>query len=230
LRSMEQRGLSAISVGVGGQGERYLLEALEGGANPRVALERLIARFPTPELLELATALETRLGLTYADASEGQLGMTWEMLREMDAHDVITGAHTAEHTVLTNQPLSEARREIAQCKAVIEKNLRKPVKHFAYCNGYYSAGVAQALKAEGFVSGVTTEDMPNVPGVDPYALKRKVLWEGSTMGILGQYSPELAACQFDDTFGVLALQKPVAGARPTNFEQPAAESRQSAHG
>ena len=230
LRSMEQRGLSAISVGVGGQGERYLLEALEGGANPRVALERLIARFPTPELLDLATALETRLGLTYADAPEGQLGMTWEMLREMDAHGVITGAHTAEHTVLTNQPLSEARREIAQCKAVIEKNLRKPVKHFAYCNGYYSAGVAQALKAEGFVSGVTTEDMPNVPGVDPYALKRKVLWEGSTMGIFGQYSPELAACQFDDTFGVLALQKPVAGARPTNFEQPQAESRQSAHG
>ena len=156
--------------------------------------------------------------------------MTWEMLREMDAAGVITGAHTADHQVLTNQRLDDARREIAQCKQVLEKNLRKPVKHFAYCNGFYSAGVAQALEAEGFISAVTTEDMPNVPGVDPYALKRKVLWEGSTAGILGSYSPALAACQFDDSFGLFALQKPVAGARPTNFETIGQQKSTSLHG
>jgi peptidoglycan/xylan/chitin deacetylase (PgdA/CDA1 family) len=230
LRRMEDRGLSAISVGVGGKGERFLLDALDGGADAYVALERLIGRFPTPDLLDLASALETRLGLTYSDASDGQLPMTWEMLREMDAHGIITGAHTAEHTVLTNQRLDDARREIAQCKQVLEKNLRKKVVHFAYCNGFYSAGVAQALKAEGFISAVTTEDMPNVPGVDPYALKRKVLWEGSTAGILGAYSPALAACQFDDSFGLLALQKPVPGARPTNFETASQQTSQIAHG
>ena len=230
LRLMEDRNMSAISVGVGGQGQKFLLEALDGGADAFIALERLIARFPTPDLLDLATDLEDRLGLTYSDASDGQLPMTWEMLREMDAHGVITGAHTADHTVLTNQRLDDARREIAQCKAVLEKNVRKPVKHFAYCNGFYSAGVAQALKAEGFVSAVTTEDMPNVPGVDPYALKRKVLWEGSSAGILGGYSEALAACQFDDTFGLLALQKPVAGARPTNFETIGQQQSKSAHG
>jgi peptidoglycan/xylan/chitin deacetylase (PgdA/CDA1 family) len=230
LRKMEERNLSAISVGVGGQGEKFLLEALEGGAAPAVSLERLISRFPTPDLLELATDVENRLGLTYADVSEGQLPMTWEMLREMDAHGVITGAHTADHTVLTNQSLADAKREISQCKQVIEKNLRKPVKHFAYCNGFYSAGVARALQAEGFVSAVTTEDMPNMPGVDPFALKRKVLWEGSSAGVFGDYSPALAACQFDDTFGLLAIQQPVNGARPTNFEAPAQEQQDSAHG
>jgi peptidoglycan/xylan/chitin deacetylase (PgdA/CDA1 family) len=227
LRMMEDRSMSAISVGASGQGQKFLLEALEGGADAFIALERLIARFPTPDLLDLATDLEDRLGLTYSDASDGQLPMTWEMLREMDAHGVITGAHTADHTVLTNQRLDDARREIAQCKAVLEKNVRKPVKHFAYCNGFYSAGVAQALKAEGFVSAVTTEDMPNVPGVDPYALKRKVLWEGSSAGILGGYSKALAACQFDDSFGLLALQKPVTGARPTNFETVGQQSARS---
>jgi peptidoglycan/xylan/chitin deacetylase (PgdA/CDA1 family) len=218
LHSMEDRGLSAISVGVGRQGQHFLLEALDGGADAFIALERLIARFPTPDLLDLASELESRLGLNYEGLSEGQLPMTWEMLREMDAAGVITGAHTADHTVLTNQRLDDARREISQCRQVLEKNLHKPVKHFAYCNGFYSAGVAQALKVEGFISAVTTEDMPNVPGVDPYALKRKVLWEGSTAGILGGYSEALAACQFDDSFGLLALQKPIAGARPTNFE------------
>jgi peptidoglycan/xylan/chitin deacetylase (PgdA/CDA1 family) len=231
LARMQERHIGPMAVGVGGRGERWLTDALDGGADPHTALERLIARYPTPGLLELADALEERLGLKHEKAPDGQLPMTWEMLREMDAHGIVTGAHTAEHTVLTHATLSQARREIAQCKATLEKGVQKPVKHFAYCNGFYSAGVAQALRAEGFVSAVTTEDMPNVPGADPFALKRKVLWEASSMGALGFYSKELIACQFDDTFGMLGVQRAVIGARPTNFEKDEAlSSRVSAHG
>jgi peptidoglycan/xylan/chitin deacetylase (PgdA/CDA1 family) len=233
LKKMKDRRIGPIAVGVGTEGERWLIEAFEGDADPILALERLIGRYPTPALLRLAEALEERLGLAHARHSDGMLPVTWEMLREMDAQGLATGAHTAEHTVLTHQTLSDARREIAQCKAVLEKGLKKPVRHFAYCNGYYSAGVAQALKAEGFRSAVTTEDLPNVPGVDLLALKRKVLWEGSTAGVLGFYSAPLAACQFDDSFTMLAVQRPVLGVRPTNFdagsERPEAEGL-SAHG
>jgi peptidoglycan/xylan/chitin deacetylase (PgdA/CDA1 family) len=232
LRRMRERGIGPMAVGAGNPGERWLIDALEGYAPPEVALERLIARHPTPGLLRLADALDDRLGLSAYRPPEGELPMTWEMLREMEASGIVAGAHTAEHTVLTNQRLDDARREIALCKAALEKGLRRPVKHFAYCNGYYSAGVAQALKAEGFVSAVTTEDMPNAPGVDPFALKRKVLWEASSAGMLGFYSKPLIACQFEDTFGMLALQKPVLGARPTNFgtERSGAEPGISAHG
>jgi peptidoglycan/xylan/chitin deacetylase (PgdA/CDA1 family) len=232
LRRMTDRGIGPVAVGAGNPGERWLIDVFEGNAPPEVALERLIARYPTPGLLRLAEALEDRLGLASTKPAEGELPMSWEMLREMEAHGVITGAHTAEHTVLTNQRLDDARREIAQCKAALDKGLKKPVRHFAYCNGYYSAGVAQALQAEGFVSAVTTEDMANTPGIDPFALKRKVLWEASSAGVLGFYSKPLIACQFGDTFGMLALQKPVLGARPTNFgtERPGAEPGISAHG
>lgn len=224
LCSMRDRGIGPMAVGVGGAGAGWLADALSGGAEPTLALERLIARHPTPALLQLATALEERLGLERSRPADGQLPATWEMLREMDAAGVITGAHTAEHTVLTHQRLDEARREIAQCKAVLEKGVRRPVRHFAYCNGFYSAGVAQALKAEGFRSAVTTEDLPNAPGVDLFALKRKVLWEGSSIGALGFYSKPLIACQFEDSLGMLGLQRAVPGARPTNFEPPAARS------
>ncbi|HUJ25465.1 MAG TPA: polysaccharide deacetylase family protein [Myxococcales bacterium] len=228
LCRMRDRGIGPMAVGAGGSGERWLLDAFEGNAEPTLALERLIARHPTPALLRLASKLEERLGLAHQKAAEGQLPATWEMLREMDAAGVATGAHTAEHTVLTHQRLDEARREIAQCKAVLEKGVRKPVRHFAYCNGFYSAGVAQALRAEGFRSAVTTEDMPNMPGVDPFALKRKVLWEGSTLGALGFFSKPLTACQFEDSLGMLGLQKPVHGARPTNFEKDEARREQGA--
>jgi peptidoglycan/xylan/chitin deacetylase (PgdA/CDA1 family) len=217
LNTMEKRMLGPMSLGVGGEFEAMLLRASDGVGNPHDVLERLIAHNPTPVLYDLADALEDRLGLDRAEVPRGQLPMSWEMLREMAVHGIETGGHTAEHTVLTNQALDEARREIAQCKSVLERGTGRPVRHFAYCNGLYSAGVAQALRAEGFVSAATTEDLPNMPGVDPYALKRKVLWESSSAGILGGWSKALAACQFNDTFGMLALQKPVLGARPTRF-------------
>jgi len=151
--------------------------------------------------------------------------MTWEMLRELDANGVVIGAHTVDHTVLTHEPLEAATRDLAQCKAELEAGLKAPVRHFAYCNGWYSPGLAQALQKLGFRSAVTTEDLPNLPGVDPYALKRKVLWENSSAGVLGSYSRALTACQFDDVFGVLSLQTPVLGARPTRFgSEPSAGS------
>ena len=231
LMAMERRALGPMSVGVGGDYEGLLLRAFERAETPNKILERLIADNPTPVLYGLAEALEDRLRIDRAEAPRGQLPMTWEMLREMGAHGIETGAHTAEHTVLTNQPLDEARREIAACKSVLEKGTGRPVRHFAYCNGWYSAGVAQALRAEGFVSAVTTEDMPNMQGVDPYALKRKVLWEMSSAGIFGFWSKALASCQFNDTFGMLALQKPVLGARPTRFgSSHPTEAVQTAHG
>ena len=233
LSRMRDRKLGPVAVGIEGDEEQWLIDAFEGALTPNKVLERLIAKHSTQALYRLADKLEERLGLKGEKVPEGQTAMSWEMLREMDAHGVETGGHTADHTVLTNSALSDARREIAECKRVIEKNLGKPIRHFAYCNGYYSAGVAQALRAEGFVSGVTTEDMSNVPGTDPFALKRKVLWENSSVGIFGTFSKALAACQMDDTFGVLAVQKPVMGARPTNLDDKgdAAEERTfSAHG
>jgi peptidoglycan/xylan/chitin deacetylase (PgdA/CDA1 family) len=230
LRTMEKRALGPMSVGVGGDYEGLLLRAFEHQETPNKILERLISDNPTPVLYGLAEALEDRLRIDRAEGPRGQLPVTWEMLREMGACGIETGAHTADHTVLTNQPLEDARREIAACKSVLEKGTGRPVRHFAYCNGWYSAGVAQALRAAGFVSAVTTEDMPNMPGVDPYALKRKVLWEMSSAGILGGWSKALASCQFNDTFGMLALQKPVLGARPTRFGSPDSPTLQTAHG
>src|SRR5436190_1217577 len=109
LRRMKDRGIVPMAVGVGNPGERWLIDAFDGSARPEVALERLIARYPTPGLLRLADALEDRLGVAAARPPEGELAMSWGMLREMDAHGVITGAYTAEHTVLSNQRLDEAR-------------------------------------------------------------------------------------------------------------------------
>jgi peptidoglycan/xylan/chitin deacetylase (PgdA/CDA1 family) len=215
LQRMSAQAIEPASLRLSAQHEKWLRAAYAGSVTPNKALERLIAVHATPALYELADVLEDHLGMGSAKISEGQLTMSWDMLRELAAAGWEIGAHTADHTVLTNQPLHEARREIAECKAVLEQGVGRPVRHFAYCNGYYSEGIARALREQGFVSAVTTEDMPNLPGVDPYALKRKVLWERSSLGALGDYSPALTACQLDGVFAMFSLQKPVLGMRPT---------------
>jgi hypothetical protein len=59
-------------------------------------------------------------------------------------------------------------------------------------------------------------------------LKRKVLWENSSAGILGVYSKAVTACSLNDTFGTLALTRPVLGARPTYFGNSGDRSEKSA--
>src|SRR5437868_2458318 len=86
LRRMRERGIGPMAVGAGNPGERWLIDALEGDASPEVALERLIARHPTPGLLRLAEALEDRLGLAAYKPPEGELPVTWETVKEMEAH------------------------------------------------------------------------------------------------------------------------------------------------
>ena len=44
------------------------------------------------------------------------------------------------------------------------------MRDFAYCNGWYSDEIIRVLAANGFRSGVTTEDFPNKIGGDPFTL------------------------------------------------------------
>ena len=71
------------------------------------------------------------------------------------------------------------------------------------------------LAQHGFRSGVTTEDLPNRIGGDPFALKRKVLWENFSRRDDGRLQPRaLTVCQLDDCFGMLGMSHPVLGKRP----------------
>ena len=95
LKTMEKRGLGPMSVGVGGAFEALLLRSFDGAASAHDVLDRLISENATAVLYGLADALEDRLRIDRTEAPRGQLPMSWEMLREMAAHGIETGAHTA---------------------------------------------------------------------------------------------------------------------------------------
>lgn len=180
---------------------------------PSVALDELIAHAPAAVLAKTISALEAALGGGAALLPEQGDVVNWDEVREMADAGLELGAHTRSHRVLTFESPEAAEAEIVDSKRKIEQETQRPVRDFAYCNGWYSDALVKILARNGFRSAVTTEDLLNRIGGDPFALKRKVLWEGFSTGLSGDYSAPLTACAIEDVFGMLRVNHPVIGKR-----------------
>jgi peptidoglycan/xylan/chitin deacetylase (PgdA/CDA1 family) len=189
-------------------------------AGPASTLDRLIARLPNDRLLALADALERKLGRDQRDLPPGTRLATWDEVRALQAAGVEVGGHTVNHAVLANLPLAEARREVEGCRDQLIGHLGTRPRAFAYPNGYHTPRVRALVSAAGFQVAVTIEDEENRHGGDPFAVKRKVLWENSTLGAKG-WSSAVATCNLVGVFSALGLARSVAGARPDPVAEPA---------
>jgi peptidoglycan/xylan/chitin deacetylase (PgdA/CDA1 family) len=105
------------------------------------------------------------------------LPVTWAQVREMAASGWVTiGAHTMHHPLLGYlvDP-AEVRREVAQCRGVLEQQTGQPVRTFAYPVGRLEVIGDEAVKAvkdAPYQWAVTTIPKRNTPQTDPYLLYR----------------------------------------------------------
>jgi peptidoglycan/xylan/chitin deacetylase (PgdA/CDA1 family) len=189
------------------------------GQGPATTMERILWGVSHDEAVAIAAALEERLGMTEQDLPDETRLMNWEELRELHAAGMEIGGHTVNHTVLSNLGPSRARKEITGCFHDIYDHLRRPPVHFAYPNGLFTPRVRTLVREAGFHSAVTTEDLENRRGGDLLSLRRKTLWENSTLGGAG-YSASLAACNLDGVFGALGWQRATSCERPDVPETP----------
>jgi peptidoglycan/xylan/chitin deacetylase (PgdA/CDA1 family) len=211
LRELARRGVPYERAGLEAPLQATLTACAE--RSPAATLDRIIAALPHRVLLALAEALEARTGLDAEALGPGARPLAWEEVRELAAAGIDIGGHSVNHAVLPNLTAEEVRREVLGCRDAIAERLGHPPRHFAYPNGLHSPAVRRAVREAGFDTGSTTEDAENVRGQDPFALRRKVFWEGSTLGPLG-YSQALATCGFEGVFGALRLSRAVPGERP----------------
>jgi peptidoglycan/xylan/chitin deacetylase (PgdA/CDA1 family) len=222
LAELQRRRLLPAAAGLAPDLQALLDACAAGGAGS--TLDHLIARLSHDRVSDIADALERRLGMREQDLPAATRLMAWEELRAMQAGGVDVGGHTVNHVALANVALSRARAEIEGCRDQIAARLGEPPRHFAYPNGYYTARVRGAVADAGFASAVTTEDLENRRRGDLFTLKRKTIWENSTLGAT-RYSAALAACNLDGVFGALGWSRPVTGERPDREgdEEPAPE-------
>lgn len=217
LSELHRRGVPFERAGLGSGLQALLSAAAERG--PAATLDRLIARLPHDQLLALADALEARLGQSERDLPRSTRLMTWDELRTVHAAGIDVGGHTVNHAVLANLPLAEVRRELAGCRDDIAARIGEPPRHFAYPNGYYTPTVRRAVSEAGFETAVTIEDEENRHRAGAFTLKRKVLWENTTLGPVG-WSGSVATCNLGGVFSTLGLAHPVPGVRPDPLPEP----------
>ncbi|TGK35596.1 polysaccharide deacetylase family protein [Leptospira gomenensis] len=66
----------------------------------------------------------------------------------------------------------DALFELKESKKILEHNLGIPVDYLAWPCGWYNETLLRLAKRAGYKAIVTTEDGSNVPGGDPYKIKR----------------------------------------------------------
>jgi peptidoglycan/xylan/chitin deacetylase (PgdA/CDA1 family) len=89
--------------------------------------------------------------------------LTWDQVKEMYEHGIEFGSHTLTHPMLSQVPLDQVRREVAESKRVIEDRLGTEVRFFCYPRGDFSAAVQQVVQEEGYQAACTI-----VPGVNDW--------------------------------------------------------------
>lgn len=82
----------------------------------------------------------------------------WEQIKEMHDSDLIDfEPHTCSHRELTKISLQEAVKEITESKKVLEDNLQKSCRFFAYPRGRYNRAIINILKENNFLAALTVK-------------------------------------------------------------------------
>jgi peptidoglycan/xylan/chitin deacetylase (PgdA/CDA1 family) len=133
---------------------------------------------------------------------QGDLPLSWAAVHKMRESEWVSfGAHTMHHPVLAylSDP-AEVRREVSECRQMMERELGCPVYTFAYPVGraeHVGEEAIRAVRAAGYKWAVTTMQGVNTPSSDPYLLRRVLgdvsrhwlVMAAETSGIWQVFSP-----------------------------------------
>lgn len=108
------------------------------------------------------------------------LMLSWNQIKEMSRNNIVFGAHTVTHPILSRMAPEAVENEVRESKEAIEAKVEKPVTAFAYPFGKkreYSNKMFEVLKKLGFKCSVTSEYGTNDFHTNLFELRRSLPWE-----------------------------------------------------
>jgi peptidoglycan/xylan/chitin deacetylase (PgdA/CDA1 family) len=145
--------------------------------SPKAAAAKYLLNFQLPHAVRdgvLSALFAKHLGDERAFA--GQLYLTWDESREMQAEGMVIGGHSHRHTALAS--LGEAGQcvDLTTCAELLHRHLRpQPLWPFSYpygWNGAFDDASVRIVRELGFACAFVTEPGPNGAGADPFQLRR----------------------------------------------------------
>jgi peptidoglycan/xylan/chitin deacetylase (PgdA/CDA1 family) len=73
--------------------------------------------------------------LTERVATPGKTPMTWEQIRDLESRGHVIGAHTIDHIRLVVGDDNAIERQVVRCRTVIESEIERPCRFFAWPYG-----------------------------------------------------------------------------------------------
>ncbi|HNV71570.1 MAG TPA: polysaccharide deacetylase family protein [Candidatus Ozemobacteraceae bacterium] len=113
-------------------------------------------------------------------------GMSWEQLRTLQKAGWSVDCHSSSHKDLGKPPTDAAaraafyEREIVRPKQIIEQKLGTPVLFMAWPYGIYTEETLAMAKKAGYAGAYTVDGGGNYPGLDPFQVKRQVVYDTDT--------------------------------------------------
>lgn len=98
--------------------------------------------------------------------------LTWDELKDMQAHGVDIESHTMTHRSLTGLSDEGLHEEIFASKQLLESQLGKEVHFFAYPTGTYNLHIASLVQGAGYRGAFTVKYANVDPQSNAYALER----------------------------------------------------------
>ena len=98
--------------------------------------------------------------------------LSWDEINEMNKYGIEFGSHTVNHPRLTSVDGSKIKEELWQSKQEIEQKLGITCESFCYPGGLLNSEIANQVREAGYSSATTVMPGANLPGADPFLLKR----------------------------------------------------------
>lgn len=108
----------------------------------------------------------------YSEARRGDLHLDWDGVRALMRAGIAIGSHTVSHPYLTRLPASEARREIADSRRLIEEAVGAKVKFFCYPSGDFGERELALVREAGYRAAVSVAPGGNRATTPLFALNR----------------------------------------------------------
>ncbi len=107
--------------------------------------------------------------------------LTWSQVAEAAAAGVEIGGHSHSHPELDQLTRADLRRQVRECKELLEDRLGEAVETFAYPYGYCNARVRAEIRAAGYAGACVVGNALATAQDDTYAVRRLTIRRSTSL-------------------------------------------------
>ena len=188
---LRQRRLPAVifvSTGYINSGKMFWVERYRAANSGDHRLDELVERYKRMPSAEREELLRTQV-VADEEVPKADALLDWSHVREMAKDGIEFGSHTHTHPLLSYEQPAVIEEELRFPRELLNQQIGKEPRAFAYPNGDWNILIRDAVKAAGYSCAFSTEPCWYTKQMNKFSIPRILLHEGNVTGMTGKFSP-----------------------------------------